>query len=164
MRPLISDKSQADRRVFHCKRCSTNRSLRFRSFFMGYRLTLIELTRLIIHYFINKISIKETVSATGVSYKTISKLFATVREYISDIVRLGYEDSPLGVVAQEAPNEDDQVPVVEMDESLFSHFGRQQVWVFGIFDRGSNEIRAWVVRDRSAGTLLRLVQDHLAED
>ena len=82
---------------------------------------------------------------------------------ISDIVSLGYEGDLFGIEPQDSEDPLEQVPVVEADESLFSHFGREQVWVFGLYDRGTKRVRAWVVRDRSAPTLLGIIQDHVEE-
>jgi len=52
-------------------------------------------------------------------------------------------------------------PVFEIDESLFSHVDGQQIWVFGIITRITNESRCWVVPDRSAQTLIPIIQEHL---
>ena len=54
------------------------------------------------------------------------------------------------------------VPVFEIDESLFTHIDGSQVWVFGIITRVTREARCWVVRDRSADTLLPLIQENIA--
>lgn len=56
------------------------------------------------------------------------------------------------------------VPCVELDESLFGHFGsddrvESQLWVFGIYDRGTSEIRIFVVEnDRTQEKLIPLIQ------
>ena len=49
----------------------------------------------------------------------------------------------------------------EIDESLLSHIDGHQVWVFGIIERRTGEARCWVVKDRSAQTLIPFIQEHI---
>jgi transposase-like protein/IS1 family transposase len=160
---IQNDKKQADRQIFKCGRCGKRKSLRYFSVFEGYKLTLIELTSIMFHYFLTKKTIKSTVLELGISHKSVAKVYSYVRGLISNLVQMGYESDPLGIEPQDAELPDDRVPVVEADESLFSHFGDVQVWVFGIYDRGTDRVRAWVVRDRTAATLLPIIQDHVEE-
>jgi len=68
----------------------------------------------------------------------------------------------LGVISAEAHG----VPTVVIDESLFGYFGtgsaeETQVWVFGMIDKAAKECRMFVVKDRSAATLIPIIQKNI---
>jgi len=79
-------------------------------------------------------------------------------------------DTPLGEQPQHGDNvpEEHAYPVVEVDESLFTHRTengvREQVWVLGIFDRGTGNCRMFVVPDRASETLMPIIQENVAEE
>jgi len=61
---------------------------------------------------------------------------------------------------------EEEYPVVEIDESLFSHITedgvREQVWDLGIYDHGSDEFRMFVVPDRTSDTHIPVITDYVA--
>jgi hypothetical protein len=97
----------------------------------------MELTRIYFHYFLEKVSIKRCSRELHLTQKTVGKLYAKIRSAISSYVIEDLKaDTLLGELPQYGENmdEQDQYPVVEIDESLFSHFTEQgvrtQVWVW----------------------------------
>lgn len=54
---------------------------------------------------------------------------------------------------------------VEIDESRFTHRGRdeQLVYVLGFYERGSKEVRAFVMKDRAEVTCTQMVRDSVQE-
>ena len=70
----------------------------------------------------------------------------------------------------EDPNSYQNSPAVEVDEYLAYHSpgeGRKrerQVWVLGIHDRATQEVRTFYVKDRTEATLLPILQAHIAND
>jgi transposase-like protein len=54
---------------------------------------------------------------------------------------------------------------VEIDESRFTHRGRdeQKLYVLGLYERGSKDLRCFVMRDRSEITCSALVKENVAE-
>jgi IS1 family transposase len=56
---------------------------------------------------------------------------------------------------------------VEIDESKFTHHTKggikSKVWVLGFYERGSKDIRAFVMRDRTEVTCLQIIRDNVIE-
>ena len=52
---------------------------------------------------------------------------------------------------------------VEIDESKFTHFGKggqeARVWVLGFYERGSKDVRAFVMKDRTEVTCTQMIRD-----
>jgi len=127
----------------------------------------MELTRIYFHYFLEKVSIKRCSRELHLTQKTVGKLYAKIRSEISSYVTEDLQaDTLLGELPQYGENMDD--PVVEIDESLFNHFTEQgvrtQVWVLGMYDRGSDHCRMFVVPDRTSETLTNLILEYVAPD
>ena len=57
--------------------------------------------------------------------------------------------------------------VVEIDESKFTHNTkggiRSKVWVIGFYERGTKDVRAFVLKDKSEATILALIRDNVVE-
>jgi len=163
------DSNRPDGQIFRCLRCYARCSIRRDTIFEGSRLTLMELARVYFHYFLNRVSIRRCSLELNLSKKSVGRLYTKIRRAISDyVIDVLQAGGLLGTVPQQGPNvpPQHQYPVVEVDESLFAHTTqhgvRQQVWVFGIFDRGTQQCRMFVVPNRSAETLEELIQEHVA--
>ena len=50
---------------------------------------------------------------------------------------------------------------IESDESLISHINRQQLWVIGLYNNESYDIRVEVVPNRDGATLKNLIEKHV---
>jgi transposase-like protein len=165
------DTSRPDGYIFNCHVCDAKSSIRRNTLFEGSHLSLMELTRIYFHYFLEKVSIKRCSRELHLTQKTVGKLYAKIRSAISSYVTEDLQgDTLLGELPQDSENmdEQDQYPVVEIDESLFSHFTEQgvrtQVWVLGMYDRGSDHCRMFVVPDRTSETLTNLILENVAPD
>jgi transposase-like protein len=57
--------------------------------------------------------------------------------------------------------------LVEIDESKFTHYSKggqdAKVWVLGFYERGSKDIRAFVMKDRTEVTCTQMIRDHVVE-
>ena len=57
--------------------------------------------------------------------------------------------------------------VVEVDESKFTHNTkggvRNRVWVIGFYERGSKDVRAYVLHDKSESSILALMRENIIE-
>ena len=155
---IIVNNSKADLEQLRCpvRNCFTTKSIRVQSFFSGSKLSLMELTRLLFYYFLQDFSLEEILTKTKISKSTSSQIYCKVREMISDYIQATYLHSPF-----QDPN--DEELVVEVDESLFTHSDGNQIWVFGIYCRNTREARCFTVADRTAQTLIPIIQTHVPE-
>ncbi len=166
----IRESTRPDGFIFRCSTCDAKCSIRHGTIFQGSHLTLMELTRIYFHYFLNRVSIKRCARELSISKKTIGKLYSKLRSTISQYVTEVLQADLLGEIVQEGEHvpEEHMYPVVEVDESLFTHTTlagvRVQVWVFGIYDRGSDQCRLFVIPDRTAETLENLIIQNVAPD
>jgi len=137
-----------------CSKIYTTVSIRAGSFFEKFRMSLADVWTVILMWS-EDTSIAGVVKSFGLSKTTVIKIFAMLREKVSqhlqiDPIRLG---GP-GIVCQ-------------IDESLFCHkqkyhrgrIARAQTWVFGIADTSFKPSKGYmeVVSDRSAETLLEII-------
>jgi IS1 family transposase len=57
--------------------------------------------------------------------------------------------------------------VVEIDESKFTHHTKggtdTKVWVIGFYERGTKDVRAFTLKDKSEATILALIRENVAE-
>lgn len=57
--------------------------------------------------------------------------------------------------------------VVEIDESKFAHSTKNgvksKVWVIGFYERGTKDVRAFVLPDKSEATILALIRENVAD-
>ena len=92
-----------------------------------------------------------------VTRQTIGKLWRSQRNVCS--LRLDKDNIKLGGDGE----------IVEIDESLFArvkHYKgkdlrRKQIWVFGLVERRTSKVYFQIVPDRSAETLLAIINDHV---
>ncbi len=130
------------------------------SFFEDSKLTLIEYTRIICHYFVKDRPRSQVIKELGVNKNTVTEIYASLRFLISEhmhikIEEMGYQ---LGKVISDI--EDNEFGI-EIDESLFSHYNGDQVWVFGIYDRRTSEAQVFLVENRSADILIPIIQENI---
>jgi len=95
-------------------------------------------------------------------------VYGKVRRGISEYVIERLQGGPLlGIVPQRGQNvpQEHRYPVVEVDESLFTHLTeeghREQIWVVGIYDGGTEDVRMFFVENRQANTLLDLIEENV---
>jgi len=154
------DSSKADRFRYRCadQSCRKTASIRTGSFFESSKLTLMEYTRIVFHYFLKNVSRTEVLKAISVDKNTITDIYSKMREYISHCVKAEEITYMLGDVVDDV---DDINLGVEVDESLFSHLDGDQAWVLGIYDRRITEARAFVVENRSSTCLIPIIKENV---
>lgn len=140
--------------AWSCKRCRRQRSIRTGSFFEGSHLSLTQLLDIIFYW---AFDLRQTYVAedVGVTRKTLIDW----QNFIRDICAQYLIDHPLQLGG---PNK-----TVEIDESKFMHRKyhrgryREGHWILGIIERESDNCILIPVEDRSAATLLPLIQRHV---
>ncbi len=154
------DSSKADLQRFRCRirLCRGTASIRMGSFFEDSKLTLIEYTRIIFHYFVKDMPRSQVIKELNVNKNTVTEIYASLRFLISEHSKIGEMAYQLGEVISDF--EDNEFGI-EIDESLFSHYNGSQVWVFGIYDRRTSDARVFVVENRSADILIPIIQDNI---
>eukprot|EP01022_Parablepharisma_sp_SALTPOND_P023439 TRINITY_DN49556_c0_g1_i7.p1 TRINITY_DN49556_c0_g1~~TRINITY_DN49556_c0_g1_i7.p1 ORF type:complete len:303 (+),score=-2.61 TRINITY_DN49556_c0_g1_i7:440-1348(+) len=184
---LVRDCSQIDLHYWQCPRrliygCTGRQGIKKGSYFAGLKLTLQEIIRLIFHYFINGASLEETITNAKLGRGTVVAYFHRLKtmtfnvlfiiaftlakqggSLISECITQSQQCHKMGVVLAEG---DWDYPRVEADESLFGHHGEgraieRQVWAFGLYDRGTTEVRVFVVKKRDAAIILPIIKENV---
>jgi len=144
----------SDGHIFRCSRCKKAATIRKGSIFQGCNLELWKLTG-IIYLMALEVSQHNICEALDLSASTVIMWQDRVRNSYSR--KLLQDDEKLGGPGR----------IVEVDESLISkqkvaRSGRarpvRQRWVIGLFDRQSKIGSIELVEDRSAATLLPIIQ------
>jgi hypothetical protein len=145
-----------DRCSFRCfKPCSAEVSIKKNSFFDGHRLPCSKVLRLG-WFWINRVPVTSIISMTGHSPNTVTNFMGYFRQLITSSIDL--DDTIIG---------GDGV-IVEVDESKVGkrkyHRGHrvEGAWIFGGIER-TTEKKVFLVQvsDRSAGTLLGILSEHV---
>jgi len=120
------EKTKADQMRYRCpvKSCRKTVSIRIGSIFEDSKLTLIESTRLIFHYFLKNVTRTQVLKELSLAKNTVTEIYSTIRECISVFIKGEELSYRLGDVVEDP---DDVNLGVEIDESLFSHLEGNQV-------------------------------------
>ena len=155
----IKDTSKADKLRLRCsnKNCLATKSFRWKSFFEDHKLSLMELVQIMFHYFIRNDSMKEISKHLPAKTKAISNVYSKLRTAISDYMEALKLGGQLGIERMQGMEHG----IVEIDETLMTHYNGQQMWVFGIFDRVTKELRCFAVQDRSRESLIPIIKEHV---
>ncbi|XP_062594545.1 uncharacterized protein LOC134255960 [Saccostrea cucullata] len=142
-------------------RCTKNRNhqkaMRVNSFFEGSTLTIPD-CMLFIKSYLDKLTLLQCSRFVGIAYGTTAVNWGSfVREVFKEHF---YRNTRFKKLSG----------TVEIDESLFGKrtkyhrgnpHGGMKVWIFGMVERESNTIIIYPVADRTAGTLIPLIQRHV---
>jgi len=91
------------------------------------------------------------------SITTIQEIFQKLRNFVTLNMMKEWQECQIGIVPAQ-----DGIPRVEVDETHLLHSDGQPVWLFGMYDRGTQDVRLIVVgNDRSSNTLLPLIRSHV---
>ncbi len=158
-RPMTLVANAGFRADGHCWRCPTDKgrkmSLRANSFFSESNLSLSELIGLAYTWAL-RLSIVTAVDLVGISERHTIQWFSLFREVCS--TRLIRDNHQIGGFGH----------VVQIDESLLVKpkynrgHRREEQWVFGGYDVDDHEGFLVYVPDRSAATLLPIIQQRIA--
>ena len=99
----------------------------------------------------NKLS--EIYSIQNADKRMIYNYIGNMREIIANYLRRDYSLDPLA--QKNAFNH------ITYEESLFSHINRQQIWVVGLYNNESNELRVEIVPNRDGSTLKSLIENNV---
>ena len=151
----ISRAKLNDGRVWYCKVCKRERSIRLNSFFADSHVSLRKLVELM--YWWAAIDCKQSVvmDQVGMSSEAVVNWY----NYLRDIACMYCIDHPIQIGG---PGVD-----VEIDESKFMHRkyhrGRYHEghWVLGLIERSTNNCVMVPVNDRSERTLIPIINNHV---
>lgn len=177
MRLVHSSSKLKDGLIFKCSRVNNHDSyalsshssgevkvsIRNGTLFDGSNLTLMEAVRLVFYYFprgFNALQAYKDLAEyniPGLQYQYVAEMYRRIRHVIHINFQNAYRRRKLGEYGR----------VVEIDESKFTHHTKggvsSKVWVLGFFERGSKDVRAFVLKDKSEASILALIQDNVAE-
>ena len=110
------------------------------------------------HYFVrNYNALQATIELkeiTGImSYRSVAALFRFARTQVHVYMQNQFRKTKLGRNGR----------AVEIDESIFATQGKDgaKVWVLGFYERGTKEMRAIYVKDRTTETLTQVVLENV---
>ena len=93
----------------------------------------------------------------SISNANIIKFYRVIREKIKNTMHKTWKDNLLGMESCE-----NRKSYVEIDESKIVSYNGEVRWMFGLYDRGSKEIRIFFVdNNRTKETLLPLIKDNV---
>ncbi|CDW71499.1 UNKNOWN [Stylonychia lemnae] len=162
--------------------CRSRACIREGTLFKISKLTIMEIARLIFHYYVRTYNaaqahselremVNEKINPYGVpgnkfkheddvyrlNYKAVFTMYKHARQQIHIWTQNLYRKTKLGKFGR----------TVEIDESVFSHEQRdgknEKVWVLGFYERQTKEARAIKVKDRSEETLTQVILENVEE-
>ncbi|KAG0438580.1 hypothetical protein DMUE_3004 [Dictyocoela muelleri] len=142
---------------FRCSKCGKKSSIRNDSFMMDSKLSIFEVLTIIMCFCINKDN-KEFHELTGICLPVICKWYRRLRiagkRFLREsMIRLGGEKK-----------------IVEIDETVISKrkYNRGRIrdnkWVFGCIERGSDNFIIKNIDSRSREDLLRVIKETVLEN
>ena len=165
---LSKTKNRIDGRIWRCSNKGANKydnkiNIRRGSIFENIKADIRILYFLLFYNFVENKSIKESynnclefckqLKLGFIIKKLVSKFYLHIREKIMIKMHKNWENNPLGV--EPCIN---GKSYCEIDESKIINYENQTRWMFGIYDRGSKDIRIFYVdNNRTKGTLLPIV-------
>jgi len=152
---LTKDTSKKDKYYFRCPKCRSTQSIRKGTFFEDSKLSIEDILS-VAFCWSAKLPVKSASAMTEVCQNSVSQWYQFLREKCSEtlISNPNYTFGGPGVV-------------VQIDESLIArrkyNVGRvvEPQWVFGIYDTNTKLGHIELVEDRSAATLIPLIQKYV---
>ena len=156
---LVKNKNRVDQFRWQCVLpCKRKKTVRSGSFLYGSHLKLGDIVLCLYNWANNNTLQADNSWETGIGTNTVSKWNKTFRLYAQRDLFLS-SDRLGGLDAEGRPK------IVEVDESLFTKRKynrgrvREQRWVLGGIERGSNRVFMIPVADRRAETLLSVIRE-----
>ena len=169
---LVKIKKRIDGKIWRCKKKGlephdTKVHIRNNSIFSNFKTDIRILYFLLFYIFIENKSIKDSylnckelskqLKIENVTKKIISKFFNTVRIKIKNKMHKNWEANQLGT----EPCKNGK-SYCEIDESKIINYNNETRWMFGIYDRGTHNIRIFFVdNNRTKETLLPIIKKHV---
>lgn len=153
---LQASAKSLDGKALRCTKCKRMKSIRMGTFLENSKITATEFL-LFLYHWCNDASIEQMHTYTGISRQTCVDYANFLREIAS--WKFENHDAKLGGVGS----------IVQIDESVIyrAKYNRGHglyeptKWVFGIYDLNAKIGAVFFVADRSAETLLALIQEHI---
>ena len=152
--------------LFKCSRLECRDikvSIRESTIFDGSHMTLMEILRIVFYYFVRGFNALQTFrdlaefGLKSLQYGYVYDVYKRVRHLIHVYFQNHYRRYKLGQMGR----------AVEIDESKFTHHGKggqdQKVWVLGFYERGTKDVRAFVMKDRTEVTCTQMIRDSIQE-
>lgn len=152
--------------VFKCTRLECRDikiSIREGTIFDTNHLTLMEILRCIFYYFSRGFNALQTFrdlkefNIPTLQYQYIHDIYKKIRYLIHVYFQNHYRRHKLGHFGR----------AVEIDESKFTHHTKggvkSKVWVLGFYERGTKDVRAFVMRDRHEVSCTQMIRDNVLE-
>lgn len=167
---LISNKGNVcDDFVARCPTCKREQSLRTGSFLDRFRISLVELTRIIFYHFLQRHTQTQIARETGLNKNTVSSVCRLVRKIIHIYMQYTYSNFPFGeklAIERDPDGNIMRTPACEIDETMICHKTlsdgtKKQIWCFGLYDRSSKEYKIFVIPNRSAQVLIPIITKHV---
>ncbi|KAG1660800.1 Protein SGT1 [Nymphon striatum] len=144
-----------DNCVWACRRCRRTKNIRHGSFFERSHLALKTISDIIYWWSMSVLATQKKEECKISSWSTIVDWLNFIRDVCANCII----DHPVTLGGEDK--------VVEIDESKFMHRKYHQGrfrdghWVLGMVERGNNNCVMVIVPDRSAETLLPIIQQHV---
>ena len=169
---LVNDKQRVDRKIWRCSKKGNNKhdnrlNIRNGSVFENFKTDIRILYFLIFYNFVENKSVKDSYNNSlefsrqlhivYVTKKLVSKFFNTLRIKIKNIMHKIWNENKLGI----EPCKNGK-SYCEIDESKIINYNNETRWMFGIYDRGSNDVRIFYVdNNRTKETLLPIIKKNI---
>ena len=169
---LVKDKKRVDGRIWRCSKKGNNKhdnriNIRNGSVFEKFKTDIRILYFLIFYNFVENKSVKDSYNNSlefskqlHIEYTTkklVSKFFNVLRINIKNKMHKSWNENKLGIE-----------PCIngkcycEIDESKIINYNNETRWMFGIYDRGSKDVRIFYVdNNRTKETLLSIIKRHI---
>ena len=169
---LVNIKNRIDGKIWRCKKKGLEPhdikvNIRNNSIFSNFKTDIRILYFLLFYNFVDNKSVKDSylnckelskqLKIKNVTKRSVSKFFNTIRVKIKNKMHKKWEEKQLGT----EPCSNGK-SYCEIDESKIINYNNETRWMFGIYDRGTNDIRIFFVdNNRTKETLLPIIKKNV---
>ena len=169
---LVNLKKRIDGKIWRCKKKGLEPhdikvNIRNNSIFSNFKTDIRILYFLLFYNFVENKSVKDSylnckelskqLKIGKVKKRIVSKFFNTIRIKIKNKMHKTWAENKLGI--EPGPN---GKSYCEIDESKIINYNNETRWMFGIYDRGTSEVRIFFVdNNRTKETLLPIIQKNV---
>ncbi|CAG9313127.1 unnamed protein product [Blepharisma stoltei] len=122
-----------------CLNCNISLSVRRSSIFYRSRLQIRQIVLLIFRCFVREHPLITIVEDSEISRDSVIKLFKKIRALIKEKVTEEYfTDTQLGIENEAGEGH----PTVEVDETHLATIDGDTKWLFGLYDRGTEDFKS----------------------
>ena len=148
---VIQNTQKVDGWVLRCDRCRQQYSVRKKSIFFQFKISILHIYRIVFRYFMDNQTIAVTAEQTQNNKKTISRIYQLLHNQISFYMPMWRDDIIF--------NSD-----CEVDEIKYASIDNKEVKCFGIYNFTSKKCLLFVLEDTLNTTLLPIIQRHISNN